>query len=166
MSKHEEKVHPGDSLIATNRRVRHDYFVHEIYECGLELKGTEVKSVRNRKVSIDQAFGRLLSGELHIVGMNIAPYEQAGVLFQHEPLRPRKLLLRKREIEKIVPKIQQKGFTFIPLRMYFRHGFAKIEMGIATGKKLYDKREELRKRDAQRTMKREIGKARRMMEDR
>lgn len=165
MGKKEEK-HPGDSLVATNRRARHDFFIHQTYEAGIELKGSEVKSARNHKVSIDQAFGRVLNGALHIVGMNIAPYEQAGVLFNHEPLRPRKLLLHKREIEKIVPKLQQKGFTLVPLRIYFRHGFLKVEMGVATGKKLYDKRDELRKRDAQRTMKREIGKARRMMEDR
>ena len=143
------------NLIATNRRARFDFLIQEKYEAGLVLKGSEVKSIRSRRVSLEQSFGRVLNGELHIVGMNIAPYEQAGPL-SHEPLRPRKLLLHKSELARIIPRISQSGFTLIPLRLYFRRGCAKVEVAVATGRKKYDKREKIRRREAERDMRRSL----------
>jgi len=145
----------GAGAIATNRRARRDYHLHETYEAGLELLGSEVKSVRNRKVSIEQSYGRLIGGELFVVGMHVAEYEQAGP-FTHKPLRPRKLLLHRREIGRIAAKITQKGFTLVPTRLYFSRGYAKLQVAIATGKRKYDKREDIRRRDAEREMRREM----------
>jgi SsrA-binding protein len=164
MSKSNEEKPRHTGSVATNRRARFDYHIHEVFEAGLELKGSEVKSLRNRQVSLDQSFGRLLNGELHLVGMTIAPYKEAGI-FGHEPLRPRKLLLHKREIEKITGQLFQRGFTLIPLRLYFRRGFAKVEIAIASGQKKYDKREAIKRREAQREISRELGRARRMREN-
>jgi len=146
--------------IATNRRARRDYHLHETYEAGLELLGSEVKSVRNRKVSIEQSYGRLIRGELFVVGMHIAEYEQAGP-FTHKPLRQRKLLLHRREIGRIAAKITQKGFTLVPTRLYFSRGYAKLQVAIATGKRKYDKREDIKRRDAEREMRREMKRVKR-----
>ena len=145
----------GPDAVARNRKARRDYLLLETFEAGLVLEGSEVKSIRNRKVSIDQAYGRIINDELYIVGMHIAEYEQAGP-FGHKPLRPRKLLLHKREIREITAKILQKGVTLVPLRVHFRHGYAKVEMAIATGKRKFDKREDIKKRDAQRDMQRAL----------
>jgi SsrA-binding protein len=160
-SKKDDK--PDILVIATNRRAHHEYFIEERFEAGLELKGSEVKSIRDRQVSLDQGYCRLADGQLFIVSMNIAPYKQAGI-FGHDPLRPRRLLLHAREINRISGRVGQSGYTVIPLRLYFRHGFAKLEIGVAKGKKLYDKRESIKAREAQRHIQREKGRARRMIE--
>ena len=149
------------NLIARNRRARFEYHLHETFEAGIELKGSEVKSVRDRKVSIEQCYGRMFGNEIYLVGMNIAAYEPAKN-YGHEPTRPRKLLLHKREVLEIASYIMQPGYTLVPVRMYFRHGYAKIEVAVATGKKQYDKREDIKKRDAEREMRREVGKGRMM----
>lgn len=141
----------AESVIARNKKARFNYDLHETYEAGLVLQGSEVKSVRNRKVSIEQAYGRIFDGELFLVGMHIAEYEEAGP-FSHKPLRPRKLLLHKREVNEIIGKLTQKGFTLVPTRVYFQHGYAKVEVALATGKRKYDKREAIKERDAQRHM--------------
>jgi SsrA-binding protein len=147
-------------VIATNKRARRDYHLEERFEAGLQLQGSEVKSIRDRKASLDQSFGRIIKGELYLTGMHIAEYAQAGP-FTHNPLRPRKLLLHKREIERIVSRISQKGYTLVPTRLYFKRGLVKVEVAIATGKREFDKREDIKKRDAEREMKRAIRAARR-----
>lgn len=158
--KKEDKDKKAESnLIARNRRARFEYNLLERFEAGIELKGSEVKSVRDRKVSIEQCFGRMFGDEVYLVGMNIAAYEPAKN-YGHEPTRPRKLLLHKREVREIASYIMQRGYTLVPVRMYFRHGYAKVEVAIATGKKQYDKREAIKKRDAERDMRREVRQSR------
>ena len=152
-AKKEEKTE--SNLIARNRRARFEYSLLETYEAGIELRGSEVKSVRDRKVSIEQCYGRMFGDEVYLVGMNIAPYEPAKN-YQHDPIRPRKLLLHRREVREIASYIMQRGYTLVPVRMYFRHGYAKVEVAVATGKKEYDKREAIKKRDAERDMRREV----------
>ena len=154
MKRHKEPVHQGN-LIATNRKARHKYQFVEKYEAGLVLLGSEVKSLRNKKVSIEEAFGRVRDGEIYLVGMHIAPYEQANIR-NHDPLRPRKLLLRKREINRIAAQILERGFTLVPTRLYFKHGLAKIEIATARGKRLYDRREDIKKREQQRDIQRAL----------
>lgn len=139
-------------LVANNKKARHDYFIDETYEAGIELTGTEIKSVRQGKVSIKESFAKLIHGEVFIVGMNISPYEQ-GNRFNVDPLRDRKLLLHKREIRKLIGYTTQKGLTLVPLRMYINDaGRAKVELAVARGKKEYDKRHDIAKRDADRRM--------------
>ncbi len=147
------------NLIATNRKARHKYELVEKYEAGLALLGSEVKSLRNKKASIEEAFGRLRDGEIFLVGMHIAPYEQANIR-NHDPLRPRKLLLRKREITRIAARIQERGFTLVPTRLYFKHGLAKVEIATARGKRLYDKRQDIKKREQQRDIRRALSRKR------
>lgn len=137
--------------ISVNRQAYHDYFVDETIEAGLALTGTEVKSIRAGHVNLRGAFARVKQGEAWLEGMHIAPYEQ-GTYMNHDPMRPRKLLLHRRQIDRLVGKMQTKGLTLIPLRLYFSHNRAKIELGLARGKKLYDKREAIRERDANREM--------------
>lgn len=129
-------------LIANNKKAYFDYFIEDKYEAGLELKGTEVKSLRLGKCSIKEAYVRIENGEAYIYGMNIAPYEQ-GSIFNRDPLRVRKLLLHKSEINKLVGDASEKGYTIMPLSVYFKDGRAKIEIGLAKGKKNYDKRQSL-----------------------
>lgn len=136
-------------LIANNKKAYHDYFIEEKYEAGLVLHGTEVKSLRMGKCSIKEAFVRIENGEVWIYGMHISPYEK-GNLFNRDPLRPKKLLMHKEEIRKLVGKISEKGFTIAPLQVYFKEGRAKIEIGLARGKKLYDKRADIAKKDQRR----------------
>lgn len=146
MGKKERKI------VANNKKARHDYFIEEVYEAGIVLTGTEIKSVRAGKVSIKESYARLQNGELVIIGMNISPYEQ-GNRFNTDPLRIRKLLLHKREIRKLTGLTTQKGFTLVPLQMYINeYGLAKIEIAVARGKKNYDKRDDIAKRDANRKM--------------
>lgn len=141
-------------VIANNKKARHEYFVDEVYEAGLVLTGTEIKSIRNGKVSIKEAYAKIINGEVLILGMNISPYEQ-GNRFNVDPLRPRKLLLHRREINKLIGKIKVGGVTLIPLRIYLNdRGRAKIEIAVARGKKLYDKRDTIAKRDTERKMQR------------
>ncbi len=132
-------------LVANNKKAYHDYFIEEKYEAGIELFGTEVKSIRLGKCSIKEAFVNIDHGEAFIEGMNISPYEK-GNIFNREPLRKRRLLLHKKEIMKLAGQVQAKGYTIMPLQVYFKNGRVKIEIGLARGKKLYDKRDDLRKK--------------------
>ena len=136
-------------LVANNKKAYHDYFVDEKYEAGLVLHGTEVKSLRLGKCSIKEAFIRIENGEVWVYGMHISPYEM-GNIFNKDPLRPKKLLMHKSEIHKLLGKIKEKGFALVPLQVYFKEGRAKIEVGLCRGKKLYDKREDLKKKDLMR----------------
>ena len=142
-------------LVANNKKAYHDYFIDEKYEAGLVLHGTEVKSLRMGKCSIKEAWVRIQDGEVWVYGMHISPYEK-GNIFNKDPLRPRKLLMHKAEIGKLLGKVKDKGITLVPLQVYFSHGRAKLEIGLARGKKLYDKREELAKRDMRREAEREF----------
>mgnify|MGYP001629947796 FL=1 len=145
-------------VIANNKKARHEYFVDEVYEAGLVLTGTEIKSIRNGKVSIKEAYAKIINGEALILGMNISSYEQ-GNRFNVDPLRPRKLLLHRREINKLIGKLKVGGVTLIPLRIYLNdRGKAKIEIAVARGKKLYDKRDSIAKRDTERKMQRAMKK--------
>ena len=142
-------------LIANNKKAYHDYFIEEKYEAGLVLHGTEVKSLRMGKCSIKESFIRIENGEVYIYGMHISPYEK-GNIFNKDPLRPKKLLLHKREIMKLLGKIKEKGYTLVPLQVYFSSGRAKIEIGLAKGKKLYDKRDDIAKKDQRRESERDF----------
>lgn len=142
-------------LVANNKKAYHDYFVDEKYETGLVLHGTEVKSLRLGQCSIKEAFVRIENGEVWIYGMHISPYEK-GNIFNKDPMRPKKLLMHKSEINKLLGKIKEKGFTLVPLQVYFKDGRAKLEIGLCRGKKLYDKRADIAKRDVQREAEREF----------
>ncbi len=142
-------------LVANNKKAYHDYFVDEKIEAGLVLHGTEVKSLRMGKCSIKESFIRMENGEMFIYGMHISPYEK-GNLFNREPLRVKKLLLHKAEINKLLGKIKEKGFTIIPLQVYFKEGRAKVEIGVCRGKKLYDKRQDIAKKDQKREAEKEF----------
>lgn len=136
-------------LIANNKKARHDYFIEETYEAGISLAGTEVKSLRMGKCSIKEAFVRVEKGEVYIYGMHISPYEK-GNIFNKDPLRVKKLLLHKYEINKMIGQMKQKGYTLVPLNVYFKGSYVKVEVGLARGKKLYDKRQDIAKKDQQR----------------
>ena len=139
-------------LVANNKKARHDFFIDEVYEAGIELTGTEIKSVRAGKVSIKESYAKIKNGEVFLLGMNISPYEQ-GNRFNVDPLRTRKLLLHKKEIRKLIGLTTQKGYTLVPLRMYINErGLAKVEIAAARGKKNYDTREDIARRDAGRRM--------------
>ena len=143
-------------LVANNKKARHDYFIEEIIEAGIALTGTEIKSVRQGKVSIKESYAKIDKGELIIYGMNISPYKE-GNRYNVDPLRPRRLLVHKREIRKLIGATTQDGMTIVPLQMYINErGLAKIEIALAKGKKLYDKREAIAKKDAKRSMERAI----------
>ena len=142
-------------LIANNKKAYHDFFIDEKYEAGIALHGTEVKSLRQGKCSVKEAFVRIENGEAWIYGMNISPYEK-GNIFNKDPLRVRKLLLHSYEINKLYGKIQQKGFTLVPLKVYFKGSLVKVEIGLARGKKLYDKREDIAKKDQKREAEKEF----------
>lgn len=141
--------------IATNRRARHEYEIEETYEAGLVLTGTEVKSLRAGRASIQEAFARVEQDEVWLYHMHIPPYE-AGNIFNHDPLRKRKLLLHHSQIRRLFGKAQQKGYTLVPLRLYFRRGVAKVELGIARGKRQYDKRAAIARREAERQVQRAL----------
>ena len=145
----------AQKLIANNKKAYHDYFVEEQYEAGIVLHGTEVKSLRMGKCSIKEAFVTIEKGEVFITEMHISPYEK-GNLFNKDPLRVRKLLLHKAEIMKLTGKVAEKGYTLMPLQVYFRDGRAKIQIGLCKGKKLYDKRQDIAKKDARREVEREF----------
>ncbi len=137
-------------IIAENRKARHDYAIHETYETGIALVGTEVKALRAGKANLKDAYGAITkSGEVFLYNMHISPYEQ-GNQFNHEPLRDRRLLMHKSEIKKLIGKTKEKGFTLVPLKLYFVHGLVKVELALATGKKLFDKRQSLAERSAKR----------------
>lgn len=141
-------------LIANNKKAYHDYFILEKYEVGLVLHGTEVKSLRMGKCSIKESFIRVEDGEMYIYGMHISPYEK-GNIFNKDPLRSRKLLLHRSEIDKLEGKIREKGITLVPLQVYFKGSLVKVEIGLARGKKLYDKRADIAKKDQRREVERE-----------
>ena len=145
---------PG-KLIANNKKAYHDYFILEQYEAGIVLHGTGVKSLRQGSCSIKEAFVRIEDGEMFIYGMHIAPYEK-GNIFNKDPLRVRKLLLHKKEINKILGKIKEQGITLVPLKVYFKDSLVKVEVGLAKGKKLYDKRDDIAKKDQKREAQREF----------
>ena len=139
-------------IIANNKKARHEYFIEDVYEAGMVLTGTEIKSIRAGKVNIKESFAKIENGELVIYGMHISPYEQ-GNRYNVDPLRPRKLLLHKQEIRKLIGLTTMKGFTLVPLNIYINEkGLAKLELAVARGKKLYDKRDDIAKRDADRKM--------------
>ncbi|MDY5985354.1 SsrA-binding protein SmpB [Sporofaciens sp. SGI.106] len=145
----------GGKLIANNKKAYHDYFILETYEAGISLAGTEVKSLRMGKCSIKESFIRIENGEVYIYGMHISPYEK-GNIFNKDPLRVRKLLLHKGEINKLLGKMKEKGIAVIPLKVYFKGSLVKIEIGLAKGKKLYDKRQDIAKKDQQREASRDF----------
>ena len=142
-------------LVANNKKAYHDYFIEDKYEAGISLHGTEVKSLRMGKCSIKESFIRIENGEVFIYGMHISPYEK-GNIFNKDPLRVRKLLLHKNEINKMMGKIAEKGYTLVPLQVYFKGSLAKIEIGLAKGKKLYDKRQDIAKKDQRREAEKEF----------
>ena len=142
-------------LIANNKKAYHDFFIDDKYETGIELFGTEVKSIRLGKCSIKESFVRIEKGEVYIYGMHINPYEK-GNIFNKDPLRVRKLLLHKTEINKLAAKIAEKGYTLVPLQVYFKGSLVKVEIGLARGKKLYDKRDDIAKKDQRREVEREF----------
>ncbi len=145
----------AQKLVANNKKAYHDYFIDEAYEAGIVLHGTEVKSLRMGKCSIKESFVRIEEGELFVYGMHISPYEK-GNLFNKDPLRVKKLLLHRYEINKLAGKVAKKGYTLVPLQVYFKDGKAKVEIGLARGKKLYDKREDTAKKDLRRETEREF----------
>ena len=142
-------------LVANNKKAYHDYFIEEKYEAGLVLHGTEVKSLRMGKCSVKEAFIRVENGEVFIYGMHISPYEK-GNIFNKDPLRVKKLLLHRQQIRKLIGDSSEKGYTIVPLQVYFRDGRAKIEIGLARGKKLYDKRQDIARKDQRREMEKEL----------
>ena len=144
-----------NKLIANNKKAYHDYFIEEVHECGIELVGTEVKSLRQGNCSLKEAFVRIVNGEVFVYGMHIAPYEK-GNIFNKDPLRVRKLLLHKKEILKLQSRVQEKGYTLVPLEVAFSGSRVKVRIALARGKKLYDKREAIAKKDAGREMEREL----------
>ncbi len=141
----------GIKVVATNRKARHEYFLLDTYEAGLVLRGSEIKSIRAGQVSLSQAYVSIEENEAWLINAHIAPYDEAG-RYNHDPMRARKLLLHSSEIRKLADKVRQKGATIVPLQIYLKDGIAKVEIALAKGKKQYDKRHDIAKRDAQREM--------------
>jgi len=151
------KAKEGIKVVAQNRKARHDYFIEDSYEAGMVLKGTEVKALREGKVNLKDGYARIKNGELFLIDVHISPYA-FGNRLNHDPLRPRKLLMHGGEIHRLMGKVREKGFSLIPLSIYFSHGRAKVSLALAKGKKLYDKRETLKRR----AMEKEVERFRRM----
>jgi SsrA-binding protein len=149
----------GERTVATNRRARHDYDLLERFETGIRLTGDEVKSLRAGRASLVDSFGRIRDGEIWLEGMHVPPYEQ-GDKRTHVPLRPRKLLMHRREIERLDAAMQEKGLSLVPMRVYFTHGLAKVEVALARGRRKYEKRQAIAKREAEREMLRAAGRRR------
>lgn len=145
----------GVKLVANNKKAYHDFFIDEKFEAGIELFGTEVKSIRMGKCSIKESFIKIENEQVYIYGMHVSPYEK-GNIFNKDPLRVKKLLLHKQEIRRLLSKIKEKGYTLVPLQVYFKGSLVKVEMGLARGKKLYDKRDDIAKKDAKREIEREF----------
>jgi SsrA-binding protein len=143
----------GEKLICQNKKAWHNYFFEDKYEAGIALVGTEVKSLREGRANLGDSYGKIKNGEVFLVDAHISPYSHAN-RFNHDPLRTRKLLLHKKEIRRLIGKVQEKGFTLIPLRLYFSNGKAKVELGLGKGKKLFDKRETLKRKTMERDMER------------
>ena len=144
---------PNSKTVCRNRKARHQYEIMDQLECGIALKGSEVKSIRNGKISIDEAYVRIQGGELWLIGSNIAEYPQATIM-NHDPVRPRKLLLQKKQFRKFAADATQKGLTLVPLSVYFTRGLVKVKIAVARGRKLHDKREKLKKESAKQDMRR------------
>ena len=144
----------GRKVIARNRKAYHEYHIQDTYEAGIVLQGSEIKSIRDHKISLQEGYVVERGGELWLMGVHIAVYEQAGIFGHDDPRRPRKLLLHKREIAKIITQLRERGYTAVPLQVYLVRGLAKVEIALAKGKKLYDKRQTIAKRDAEREMRR------------
>lgn len=144
----------GQRTVATNRRARHDYEILETFEAGIALSGAEVKSLRAGRTSIGEAYARLSDGEVWLENLHIPPYAQAGTHRVLDPRRPRKLLLRRAEIDRLVGKLNERGFTLVPMRLYFTHGLAKLELGLGRGKRRYEKRQAIAEREHRREMER------------
>lgn len=145
----------SQKLVANNKKAYHDYFIDETYEAGIVLHGTEVKSMRMGKCSVKESFIRIENGEMFVYGMHVSPYEK-GNIFNKDPLRVKKLLLHKYEINKMAGKVAEKGYTLVPLQVYFKEGKVKVEIGLARGKKLYDKRADIAKKDIKREAEKEF----------
>ena len=145
----------GMKVVCENRKARHDYFIHETFEAGLALVGTEVKSLRMGKANLKDSYAEIRNGEVFVQHMHISPYEQ-GNIFNHDPLRPKKLLMHKAEITKFFSKTREKGFTLVPLKVYFKKGKAKLELALVSGKHNYDKRRDLADKAAKRDMERAL----------
>jgi SsrA-binding protein len=146
----------GYKMVATNRKAFHDYFIEEEVEAGIQLVGSEIKSIREGKVNLRDAYARIENDELWLVGGHISPYQQAGEYFNHDPDRPRKLLVHRKQIDMMRQKQEAAGYTLVPVRLKLVRGKAKVDIGIAKGKKLYDKRQTLAERDAKRQMERAL----------
>lgn len=146
----------GYKIISDNRQARFNYHILETYEAGVALQGTEVKSIREGKVNLRDGYVLVRNNEAWLLNVHISPYQKAAEFFNHEPRRTRRLLLHKQEISKLIGKVEQQGLTLVPLKMYFKRGWVKIDIALAQGKKLYDKRETIKRRDDKRTMERAI----------
>lgn len=142
-------------VVATNRKAKHDYFLEDSFEAGLVLVGSEIKSIRAGRVNLRDGYVQVRDGELWLMGVHISNYQQAGT-FGHDPLRPRKLLLHRKQIDRLIARVQERGYTLVPTVMYLRRGLAKVEIALARGKKQYDKRQALAKRDSQRQIDRAL----------
>ena len=153
MTQPEPKARSGDRVVARNRRARHEYHVLQTWEAGLVLQGTEVKSLRDGKANLADAYARMDGGELWLYNMHVSPYE-AGNRFNHDPLRRRKLLMHRSELRRMVGEVEQKGLTLVPLDVHFTGGIAKVDLALVRGKKLHDKRDTLRERAVERDMER------------
>lgn len=150
----------GEKTVVTNRRARHDYHVLDKFEAGIALRGTEVKSLRNAKMQLKDSYAEVKDGEAWLVGAHISPYEQ-GTAWNHEPERRRKLLMHKKELVRLGVQLNEKGLTLVPLRVYFKNGRAKVELGLCRGKQTHDKRDDIKAREAQREMDRALKATRR-----
>lgn len=155
----QKNADPGEKVVASNRKARHDYQIVESIECGIMLTGDEVKSLRGGRASLTEAYARVHGGEVWLEGMHIPPYEQ-GDKRRHLPTRPRKLLLHKREIDKLMAQQQEQRLALVPLRAYFTHGMAKVEIGIGKGKREHEKRQSIAKREQEREIAQELGRRR------
>ncbi|KSU83228.1 MULTISPECIES: SsrA-binding protein SmpB [Fictibacillus] len=140
-------------LVAQNKKARHDYHIEETFEAGIVLQGTEIKAIRAGRINLKDSFARVQNGELFLHNMHVSPYEQ-GNRYNHDPLRTRKLLLHKKEIAKLLGQTKEQGYSIVPLKLYLKNGFAKVLIGLAKGKKNYDKRQDLKKKDAKREIER------------
>ena len=155
MANKKSAAREGEQIICVNRQARHNYFIDETYEAGLVLVGSEVKSLRDGKANLKDSYARIQKGEAFLVNAHVSPYSGANQ-FNHDPTRTRKLLLHQQEIERLTGKTKERGWTLIPLKLYFKNGRAKVELGLARGKKLYDKRETLRRKEAERDVERSL----------
>ncbi len=140
-------------VVAQNKKANHDYFIEETFEAGIVLQGTEIKSIRAGKINLRDSFARIYQGELYLYNAHVSPYEQ-GNRFNHEPLRTRKLLLHRKQINKLIGDAKEEGYTLVPIKVYLKNGFAKVLIGLGKGKKNYDKRDDLKKKEAKRDIER------------